>query len=344
MKFRNFAVSFGFIIFVSCIMLAATLNAQPTSLSREELIQYTPFWKGERFPNGRPKVPDEIVDRMKYVSITEAWGTVRSPDENLQDEGAPGRRAAAGYDNQYEGKWKMMHDDVTICGRALTSHFMPFRPDVNSAINEQGKKDKRGSGQFVWGVDQLQKGDVYVVNVCEAILDASPVGDNVGTAIWSQSGNGAIIYGTVRDLEGNQGIEGFNLFVRDFRPQSNSSNMIMGVNCPIQIGYVTVMPGDIVLAKRTGVVFIPPHYAEMVVNRSERTRLRDTFAHIGVLEGRFTANQADGGYTPEMNKEFNQWLKDNMNTMGRFFEDPNEAPPRKVIEAYIKERESGQAR
>jgi len=228
MKFKTFAAFFSFIIFVSCIILVTSLNAQPTSLSREELIQYTPFWKGERFPDGRPKVPDDIIERIQYVSITEAWSIIRRPDENLP--GGEGRfRIGAGYENQYEGKWVRMYDDVTICGRAMTAHFMPFRPDVNNAIAEQGKKDGRDRGQYTWGIDQLQTGDVYVVNVCEAILDASHVGDNLGTAIWTKSGNGAIIYGTLRDLEGNESIEGFNVFVRDFRPEPNSSNMMIGV-------------------------------------------------------------------------------------------------------------------
>ncbi|MFC1539179.1 RraA family protein [Candidatus Latescibacterota bacterium] len=326
------------IIVLSSVISTTYVYAQPLSLSREEIIQYTPFWEGERFPDGRPKVPDSVIERLKYVTITEAWGFLQRPDSN-----APGMRGS-GYINQYVGTLEKMHDDVTICGRAMTAHFMPYRPDTNSAISEQGAKDGRGRGQYTWGIDQLQTGDVYVVNVCEAILDASHVGDNLGTSIWTKSGNGAIIYGTLRDLEGNQNIEGFNIFVRDFRPQANSNNMMIGLNCPIQIGYVTVMPGDIVLAKRLGVVFIPPHYAETLVSNSERTRLRDKFAHAGVREGRFTARQADGAYTPEMNAEFNQWLKNNKNNMGKFFDDPNAAPSVEVIEAYIKEREEGNAR
>ncbi len=338
MKLKSYAVLACLVITFGALLAPAFVCAQPISMTPEQIIQYTPFWEGERFPDGRPKVPDSIIERLKYVSVTEAWGILRRADSNVSD------RRATGYINQYVGTLKSMHDDVTICGRAMTAHFMPYRPDTNYAIAEQGQKDGRSSGQYTWGIDQLQTGDVYVVNVCEAILDASHVGDNLGTAIWTKSGNGAIIYGTLRDLEGNAKIEGFNIFVRDFRPESNANNMMIGINTPTQIDYVTVMPGDIVLAKRMGVVFIPPHYAEMVVNQSERTRLRDRFAHQGVREGRFTARQADGAYTPEMNKEFNQWLKVNKNNMGRFFDDPNAAPPVSVIEAYIKEREEDAAR
>jgi 4-hydroxy-4-methyl-2-oxoglutarate aldolase len=338
MKSRSYISLICVGVLITSLFAPVFVNSQPLSLTPEQIIQYTPFWEGERFPDGRPKVPDSVIERLKYVSVTEAWGILRRADSNV-----PGQRSQ-GYINQYVGTLKPMHDDVTICGRTMTAHFMPYRPDTNFAIGEQGAKDGRGRGQYTWGIDQLQNGDVYVVNVCEALLDASHVGDNLGTAIWTKSGNGAIIYGTLRDLEGNAKIEGFNIFVRDFRPESNSNNMMIGINSPIQIGYVTVMPGDIVLAKRLGSVFIPPHYAEMVVNQSERTRLRDKFAHNGVREGRFSARQADGAYTPEMNQEFNQWLKDNKNSMEKFFDDPKAAPPVSVIEDYIREREEGTSR
>jgi 4-hydroxy-4-methyl-2-oxoglutarate aldolase len=329
-------------LFATLLLTPAFVAAQPLSLTHDEMIQYTPMWKGERFPDGRPKVSDDVIQRMKHVTITEAWAALQRPDPSPEGAGGPGGMfgRAQGYINQYVGSMKSMNDEV-ICGRAMTAHFMPYRPDVNSAIQAQGRRDGRDSGQYTWGIDQLQTGDVYVANVCEAILDASHVGDNLGTAIWTKSGNGAVIYGTLRDLEGNETIDGFNVFVRDFRPQSNSNNMMIGINCPLQLGYVTVMPGDIVLAKRMGIVFIPAHRAEELVIDSERTRLRDQFAHAGVVEGRFTARQADGAFTPEMNAEFTQWLKDNKNNMGRFFRDPKAAPSPEFIEAYIKERESG---
>lgn len=334
MQIRNRLLMIGIFALAGGLAPTSSLRAQPTSLTREALIQYTPMWKGERFPDGRPKVADEIVARLKYCTVTEAWQIIYGMNDGSG-------RGSGNYVNQYAGDWAMMHDDVTVCGRALTALFMPARPDVNYAIQQQGIKDNRSrGGQYTWGIDQLQNGDVYVVNVCEGILDASHVGDNLGTAIYSKSHNGAIIRGTVRDLEGNLKIEGFNLFVRAFRPQWNMNNMMVGINCPIQVGYVTVMPGDIVLAKRMGVVFIPPHLAENVADISERTRLTDTFAHIGVREGRFSAREADGAFTDSMNKEFTQWLKDHVNDMAGFFEDPKEAPSPAFIQKFIKERES----
>ncbi len=324
------------------ILFSASVIAQPTSLTPDEMQYYTSLWKGERFPDGRPKVSDDIVRRMQYVSVTEAWQTLNGlSDTEGQGPVSFGEFRRPTYSNQYTGGFKMMREDIVICGRASTIHFLPYRPDLNGLIQQQGTRDGRGRGQYTWGVDQLQKGDVYVANVCEAILDASHVGDNLGTTIWTKTGNGAVIRGTLRDLYGNLGVDPqWNVMVRDFRPQANSSNLVIGINCPIQVGYVTVMPGDIVLGSREGVVFIPPHLAQQVVETSEKTRMQDVFAHEGVKEGRFTAQQADGGFTKEMNEEFNKWLLDNAETMGKFFDNPKAAPSPEFIRAYVKERQS----
>ncbi len=344
MKIRNLSFVTCLVLVLAGLSINSSVSAQPLSLTKEEMVMYTPLWKGERFPDGRPKVSDDIIARMKYVTITEAWGSLQGmTDTEAAAGGGTGFRRAT-YTNQYYGGFKQMFNDVTICGRAATIQFMPFRPDVNQVINEQGKLNGKTAAQFTWGIDQLNKGDVYVANVCEGFLDASHVGDNMGTTIWTRSGNGAIIRGTVRDTEGNMSMEGFNMFVRDFRPESNASNMVIGINGPIQIGYVAVMPGDVVLAKFEGVIFIPAHLAEQVVVSSEESRMRDVFAHAGVKEGRFTAAQADGGYTEAMNKEFNQWLRDNANTMSKYFDDPKAAPSTAFILDYAKRREAAPAR
>lgn len=332
--------------FLAGIILYPSVSAQPTSLTVDEMVYYTSLWKGERFPDGRPKVTDDIVQRMRYVSVTEAWQILNGLSDN-EGQGATsfGETRRPTYSNQYYGGFKMMKEDVVICGRASTIHFLPYRPDLNGLIQQQGSKDGRGRGQYTWGVDQLQNGDVYVADVCEGILDASHVGDNLGTTIWTKTGNGAVIRGTLRDLYGNMSIDPeWNLMVRDFRPQANSSNLVIGVNCPIQIGYVTVMPGDVVLGTREGVVFIPPQLAQRVVESSEKTRMQDVFAHEGVRQGKYTAQQADGGFTAEMNQEFTKWLLDNADTMGKFFEDPKAAPSPEFIRAYAKERQSAPQR
>jgi regulator of RNase E activity RraA len=326
--------------FVAGLIMSSSVSGQPTSLTKDEMTYYTSLWKGERFPDGRPKVSDEIIARMKYVSVTEAWQYLNSMSDEDNSAVSFGEMRRPTYSNQYYGEFKRMRDEVVVCGRASTIHFLPYRPDLNNLIQAQGNKDGRGRGQYTWGIDQLQKGDVYVADVCEGILDASHVGDNLGTTIWTKTGNGAIIRGTLRDLYGNLAVDkNWNVFVRDFRPQANSSNLVIGVNTPIQVGYVTVMPGDVVLATREGVVFIPPQLAERVVRQSEQSRMQDVFAHEGVKQGRFTAQQADGGFTPQMNEEFNKWLLDNADTMGKFFDDPKAAPSPEFIRNFVKERQ-----
>ena len=346
MKIKSLIISFSLALLCG-IILSTSVSAQPTSLTKDEMLYYTSVWKGDRFPDGRPKVSDDLVRRMKYVSVTEAWQTLNGSSDPVEGQGPTsfGEMRRSTYSNQYFGGFKMMREEIVICGRASTIHFLPYRPDLNGLIQQQGTKDGRGRGQYTWGIDQLQSGDCYVANVCEGELDASHVGDNLGTTIWAKTGNGAVIKGTLRDLYGNLAVNPkWNVMVRDFRPQANSSNLVIGVNCPIQVGYVTVMPGDIVLGTREGVVFIPPQLAQKVVETSEKTRMQDNWAHRGVKEGRFTAQQADGSYTPEMNKEFTQWLLDNADKMGKFFEDPSEAPSPEFIKAYAKERQSAPAR
>jgi 4-hydroxy-4-methyl-2-oxoglutarate aldolase len=341
MKNKKTFYSFFLFLFAG-IVLSSSVQSQPTSLTKDEMLYYTSLWKGDRFPDGRPKVPDDIIQRMKYVSVTEAWQTLNSlSDTEGQGSISFGEFRRPTYSNQYYGEFKMMREHIVICGRASTIHFLPYRPDLNGLIQQQGTKDGRGRGQYTWGIDQLQKGDVYVADVCEAILDASHVGDNLGTTIWTKTGNGAVIRGTLRDLYGNLAVNPeWNVMMRDFRPQANSSNLVIGINCPIQIGYVTVMPGDVVLGTREGVVFIPPQLALQVVETSEKTRMQDVFAHDGVKKGLFTAQQADGGFTPEMNLTFTKWLLDNADTMGKLFDDPKAAPSPEFIRNYAKERQS----
>ena len=325
----------------------SSVNAQPLSLTKEQLIYYTSVWQGERSADGRPKVSDEIIARLRHVNVTEAWQILNGMrDQAPSNQGALSTgevRVQGGvYSNQYAGGMKLMREDVPIIGRALTAQFMPFRPDLNGLIQDVGEKDGRSRGQFTWGVEQLTTGDCYVANVANGILDASHVGDNLGTSIWFNSGNGAIIVGTVRDLPGNLAVNPlFNVMVRDFRPQSNSSNSMVGINCPIQVGYVTVMPGDIVLAQRDGVVFIPPQHALAVAEQSERLRLQDTFAHNGVKEGRFTAQQADGAFTPAMQSEYTQWLFDHAYDVGPLLEGnrPEAAPSPEFILNLARERQ-----
>jgi regulator of RNase E activity RraA len=289
--------------------LSSTGVAQ--TISRDQLIFFTAEWKGERFPDGRPRVPDAILTRMKKVSIEEAWEVLRSH----------------GYTNQFEGGWKMVHDDVPVVGRALTAQYMPARVELASRITERGHKEGRVGPMNSWPIDALQKGDVYVADGFGKIADGTLIGDNLGNSIFAKSGNGVIFDGSARDLAGLAQIEGFNAFVRAFDPTLIKDLMLMGLNTPIRIGRVTVLPGDVVLAKREGVIFIPAHLAEEVVREAELIALHDRFGHQRLREGKYTPGQIDVKWTREIEDDFRQWLRENRNKLD---------VPRETIEELLK--------
>ncbi len=279
----------------------------------EELTYYTQEWTGKRFDDGRPMVPDEILERMKKVSIEEAWGILRS----------------SGYMNQFEGNWQMIHEDEPIVGRALTALYMPRRPELMDRLTEKGHAQGRVGAMNSWPIDALQQGDVYVADGFGKIIDGTLIGDNLGNAIFANSGNGVVFDAGARDLEGLAEIQGFNAFVRGFDPSYLMESMLMGINVPIRIGRATVFPGDVVLAKKTGVLFIPAHLAEEVVTRAEFIMLRDMFGHAMLQEGIYTPGQIDGRWSDEIREAFLKWVDDNPEGLPMSKED---------LDAYLKDR------
>ncbi|WP_100615154.1 RraA family protein [Confluentibacter citreus] len=307
-----------FVLFaVAAITLGSQINAQEVQISKEELIALTPAWKGERFPDGRPKVPDAILKRMKLVSVEEAWSTMKN----------------AGYGFQIAEGWKQINPDSVLVGRAFTTIFMPGRPDVWKAIDSVGKK-KGWRAQNSWPIDMLSKGDVYVVNQFGAKVDGPTIGDNVGNAIYAKSGNGVVYDGALRDVEGLEEIGGFTSYYTSYDPSyhnpgRNPNTMIMGINKPTLIRQVTVMPGDVVLGRMGVVVFIPAHLAEQIVKTSEVVRLRDMFGHERLRAGTYTAGQIDGRWEEAIEKDFSKWLNDHI----------DELPvPKEQIQEILKER------
>lgn len=272
----------------------------PLNLSPEELIEYTSEWDGERFSDGRPKVPDEILERMKNVTITQAWGVL----------------GGDGYNHQYEGDWQCTHPGQTLVGRALTAVYMPRRPNVRKIMEEKGAQHGCIGDQISWPIDMLVPGDVYVADTYGKIYEGPIIGDNLGTAIYANSGNGVVFDGSVRDLEGLEEIPDFTSFVRGWHPSYASPTiMLMGVNTAVRIGQVTVMPGDVVLGKRAGVVFIPAHLAEKVVKTSELVRLRDMFGKQRLREGKYTPGQIDTQWVDEIEQDFSGWLEGHMDEL-----------------------------
>lgn len=301
------------------LLFVPFLNAQ--QISKEDLIRLTPEWKGERFEDGRPKVADAILQRMKLVTHEEAWAVLKS----------------ANYKHQYEDGWQTINPDSVLVGRAVTAIFVPGRPDIHRVIDEKGhKEDGRIKSQNSWPIDLLVKGDVYVVDQFGAHEDGPTIGDNLGNSIHAKSGNGIVYNGAIRDIDGLKEIGSFTSFFRSYHPSHHLNNpdgelntTLVGINQPTRIGKATVMPGDVVLGRDGGVIFIPPHLAERVVTTSEIVRLRDMFGHQRLREQVYTPGQIDSRWSEEIEKDFSQWLNEHM----------DELPvPREQIQNLLKNR------
>lgn len=293
MKYSRLAFT---VIFLFSLL---SVKAQNLTLSREELIATTPKWEGERFPDGRPKVKDNILERMKKISLEQAWSVLRGE----------------GYPNQYEGNWNNIHSGETLVGRVLTAQYMPLRKEIRELLEKKGVRDKRVGDMVSWPIDMLSKGDVYVADSYGKIENGPIIGDNLGTSIAAKTGNGVVFNGTVRDLDGLSQIPGFTSFIRGSHPSYQQEMMLTGINILIRIGSVTVVPGDIVLGKLDGVIFIPPHLAEKVVKTGELVLLRDQFGHLRLREGKYTPGQIDGRWADDIEKDFSGWLKTNISDL-----------------------------
>jgi regulator of RNase E activity RraA len=265
------------------------------TISKEELIFLTSAWKGERFPDGRPKVPDALIARAKNIGIEEAWTVLRNE----------------GYKNQFEGNWKLVHDDVPVIGRAVTAMFMPTRPDIEKNIKERGQKQGRKGNTNAWPIDILTKGDVYVADGFGKIAGGTLIGDNLGNSIFNKTGNGVIFDGSARDLQGLSEIKGFNAFVRDFDPSYLEEMVLTGLNTPIRIGHAIVLPGDLVISEKEGVLFIPAHLAETVIATAEFIALRDKFGHAMLKSGKFSTGEIDSQWNDTIKEAFMKWQDQN---------------------------------
>jgi len=304
------------IFFLTLLIFSGFLAAaQNVGSSPEYIKALTPDWKGERFPDGRPKVSDALLERLKNISLEEAWGVLRNK----------------GYMNQFESGWEIINPDEPMTGRVVTAQFIPLRPDLEKYIKEKGKEEGRAQqgGTNSWPIDVLVEGDVYVADSYGKIADGTLIGDNLGNSIYARSKRGVIFNGSVRDQEGLSEIKGFNGWIRGQDPSYIMQMSLLSINAPIRVGRAVVLPGDVVLAKKYGVIFIPAHLVEDLVITSEVTALRDQFGHQRLREGKYKPGQIDSQWSDEIKKDFTDWLNNY----------PGKLPMTKTeLDNYFKER------
>jgi 4-hydroxy-4-methyl-2-oxoglutarate aldolase len=273
--------------------LTGSLQAQLDLFSPQQRVEFTPEWHGNRFSDGRPNVPDPVLSRLETVTADEAWDV-------LQD---------AQFHNQFEGGWRVLNPGQRLVGRVVTAVFMPRRPDVDSVIQANGKKEARIGDENSWIIDILQPGDVLVVDLFGKVRYGTIIADNLAPAIYSKSHNGLIVNGAIRDLTGIQEIPGFQCYVRGVDPSALENVMLTGINVPVRIGDVTVMSGDVALGDPEGVTFVPPQLAEKLADETEMDHLIDEWRHTMLREGKYTPGQIDAQWTKEMVQQFNAWLE-----------------------------------
>ncbi len=301
------------LVFYICLFGFFYGQSQGVAASPEYIKELTSSWKGERFADGRPKVSDALLNRMKKIQIEEAWGYLRGK----------------GYHNQYEGGWEILHPDSVMTGRVVTVQYMPLRPDYKQLIKIKGAKENRDTigGSNSWPIQMLKPGDVYVADGYNRIVDGTLIGSNLGNAIYANSNNGYIFYGSVRDVAGLLDIKGFNGWHKGSDPSYLAEQMLTSINSPIRVGRAIVLPGDIVLANRHGTIFVPAYLASELVLSSEVVGLRDLFGFQRLREKKYTPGQIDTKWTDEINGDFRKWIK--------AYPDEKLPMTRKELEEYL---------
>jgi 4-hydroxy-4-methyl-2-oxoglutarate aldolase len=293
-------------LFMAALSLAIPAPAAAQVLSPEEVIFLTEEWTGERYPDGRPRVSDDVLERMRYVSLEEGWAAIREA-------------GAGGYNWKFEGDWDVMHPEQVMTGRALTVAYMPGLPQLQARMSARGRAEGRPASMDQWPVALLQQGDVYVADGFGKVVGGPVVGDNFARAIHTNSGNGIVVYGSARDFDGQSQIDGYNAWVKDWHPSFVEQMTLVSVNGPTRIGDATVLPGDVVLATARGVLFIPPHLAERVLLYSEVTRTTDAFRHNRIQAGVFTLQESYPNMTAAQYQMMYDWLPANRALLNQEF-------------------------
>ena len=284
---KRIAVSLAFLI-------AIPAYSQVFKLSKEQLIEITSKNPFGRFEDGRPKVPDNLLEEVRGLTMEEAWGVL----PRLK------------YPNQYEGNWRILHPEKKLVGRAVTAQFMPMRPDLNDLLLQDLKKLSYTSAGHQWVIDHLQPGDVLVVDLFGKNEGGTLVGDNLATAVKSATVNGGIVVdGGIRDLEGIYPID-MGVYFKHAHPSAINNVQLTGYNIPVRIGDATVLPGDVVLGDREGVYFLPPDTVGPIVDRAVETHIHDEWTKAKFLSGRYKSSDLyPTPKDPALKKEYEEYKK-----------------------------------
>ena len=273
---------------------STTASAQLSSFPKQELIDYTAQNPFDRLPDGRPKVPDDLIDRARGLSSEEVW-------EILPEKG---------FNNQYADGFQVLHPGKPMVGRAFTVQFMPLRPDVDDVAKAKAKAHGITSLTNQTAIDMLQPGDVLVVDLFGKKINGTMVGDNLFFYVMKAThGGGLVVDGSVRDLNGISGID-MPAYFRAVDPTPIDNVMLTGINIPVRIGEVTVMPGDLVVGDREGVYFIPPQFVREVLDRADETHIHDEWTKKKFDEGKYKSSEIYGSpRDPKLKQEYQEYLK-----------------------------------
>ena len=276
------------LLLISCVSAFAQLDG----FSRQQLVKYTARNPFERFPDGRPKVPERYIQALKGASAEAIWSAMQT----------------RGFLFHWEGGWKIAHPEKRLTGRVFTAQYMPVRPDVNDVVEADARRAGLSDRSHTRVIDMLEPGDVLVVDLFGKIAYGSMTGDNLTAAILGATGNGFVIDGGVRDLDGILE-QNAAVYFRDTHVLPMRNVMLTGVNVPIRIGGVTVMPGDVVVGDSEGVTFIPPELVADVAREARETEWKDEWTKARFATGKYRASQLYPAIKdPALKREFDQWL------------------------------------
>jgi regulator of RNase E activity RraA len=308
-------ISFSVLAILLLFCMETNGQFSRVAMDRAYIMSLTSQWKGERLPDGRPYVSDSLLERLKHVVLTHAWGGLKKYK----------------FNNQYQGQWMMIHSDknTVMTGRVVTAQYMPQRPDFGDLIRKVGLAEGHGekAGSNVWPIEMLRDGDVYVADGYGKLENGTLIGDRLANSIYSKSKRGIIFWGAVRNIQEIKKVDGFNGWILGDHPSSISEMMLTSINAPIRVGQTTVLPGDVVFASPYGTIFFPAYLVSEIVLEAEISNLRHAYGIKRNKAGDWTTGQIDSEYTPQMTREFYDHL--------RKLKDSELPMPRRELNEYL---------